>query len=77
MVRKHIFEFYNHRVTVGFNESPGIQVNGIGMEIPDDRIWIYESSCSVPLAIVNGFEFMLDNNVRMLSMDGTEIRRIT
>lgn len=76
-MRKHIFEFYNHRVTVAFVDSPPTMYNGIGMEFQDDRVTVVDAPCSVPLVIVNAFEFMLDNNVHRLDMDGTEIRRIT
>jgi len=69
MNRQHVFEFYNHRVTIDYdfnfemNERPSIE--------------IVDGPYSVPLSITNGFEFMLENNVRVLVMDGTEIRRIT
>jgi hypothetical protein len=67
MKREYEFEFYGHRTVVTHDKTVGDD---------SDAIAITQAPCSVPLVIVNAFEFMLENGVHDLVVDGTAVRRV-
>lgn len=49
-----------------------------GHEIVHDTVHdetFIEAPCSVPLTVANAFDFMIENCVKTLVVDGVEIRR--
>lgn len=49
-----------------------------GHEITHERVHdetFIEAPCSVPLTIANAIDFMIENGVQTLVVDGVEIRR--